>query len=126
MLSGVPVLAADNGGPTETVQDGVTGWLRDPNDTKEWTAVMEKVLHGLSEKELKQMSTAGVERVKKNFAVGQMAERLNGLFEEMDVELKAKPRKVRMDVVLLGVLGGAAGLVAAWVAAKLLMVLYGK
>jgi hypothetical protein len=72
------------------------------------------------------MSTAGVERVKKNFAVGQMAGRLSGLFEEMGVELKARPRNVRMDVLLLGVLGGAAGLVVAWVAARLLMVLYGK
>ena len=30
MASGRPVVAVNNGGPTESVQDGATGFLRDP------------------------------------------------------------------------------------------------
>jgi alpha-1,3/alpha-1,6-mannosyltransferase len=31
MYAGAPVLAADSGGPLETVRDGTTGFLRPPN-----------------------------------------------------------------------------------------------
>ncbi len=41
MLSGLPVLACNTGGPTETVVEGVTGWLRPPGTStagpKSWT-----------------------------------------------------------------------------------------
>ncbi|KAK0740605.1 hypothetical protein B0T18DRAFT_449188 [Schizothecium vesticola] len=37
MLAGVPVLAARDGGPVETVVDGETGWLRAPGEVGEWS-----------------------------------------------------------------------------------------
>ncbi|KAK4042739.1 glycosyltransferase [Parachaetomium inaequale] len=83
MLRGVPVLAADSGGPRETVVEGVTGWLRDPEQPGEWSAVMGRVLNDMSEAELERMGRAGVERVQQNFAESQMAERLEGIFEGM-------------------------------------------
>lgn len=90
MLRGVPVLAADSGGPRETVVEGVTGWLRDPEDPRQWTDVMDRVLNELSDAERAAMGRAGEERVRKNFAEGQMAERLEGIFEGMVVENKKK------------------------------------
>jgi len=62
MLSGVPVLAANTGGPTETVLDGRTGWLRDPADVPGWTDVMDRVLNRLDQKELAKMAKAGRSR----------------------------------------------------------------
>jgi alpha-1,3/alpha-1,6-mannosyltransferase len=79
MLAGTPVLAANTGGPLETVVDGETGWLRDPNDPGKWTEVMNKVLHQMSEKDVKNMGRAGIKRVKAEFSDAKMAERLDRL-----------------------------------------------
>ncbi|KAK3392326.1 hypothetical protein B0T20DRAFT_361062 [Sordaria brevicollis] len=83
MLRGVPVLAANNGGPVETVVENETGWLRDPKDTEEWARVMDKVLNKMGEEELERIGKKGVERVKGKFAVSQMAERLEEIIERM-------------------------------------------
>lgn len=83
MLRGVPVLAANNGGPVETVIEGETGWLRDPNYTEQWKEVMDRVLNKMGEEELKRMGKRGVERIKNKFAVTQMAERLEEIIERM-------------------------------------------
>lgn len=84
MLSGVPVLAANTGGPTETVVEGETGWLRDPEQIDEWTKVMDQVLNKMSKAELAQMNRNGVSRVRDNFADTQMAARLEAIFAEID------------------------------------------
>jgi alpha-1,3/alpha-1,6-mannosyltransferase len=83
MLAGVPVLAANTGGPLETVVDGKTGWNCSPGDTEGWTAVMDKVLHKMSKQELEAMGTAGKERVKREFSDVKMAERLDGIVDGM-------------------------------------------
>ncbi|KAJ2995737.1 hypothetical protein NUW58_g1192 [Xylaria curta] len=83
MLSGIPVLAADTGGPVETVVEGKTGWLRSPDKVDEWTAVMDKVLHQLSTQDLAKMSAAGIERVKNGFGQAEMAQRLDSILDEM-------------------------------------------
>lgn len=92
MLAGVPVLAANTGGPLETVVDGKTGWLCSPEDIESWTGVMNKVLHKMSDKELAAMGTAGKERVKREFSDVKMAERLDGI---MDGMAKSKRRSVQ-------------------------------
>lgn len=84
MLSGVPVLAANTGGPTETVVEGVTGWLRDPDQIDEWTRVMHQVLNQMNQKELAEMSSAGIARVRDRFAVTQMAEQLDQIFTKIE------------------------------------------
>lgn len=84
MLSGVPVLAANTGGPTETVVEGETGWLRDPEQVEEWTKVMNQVLNKMSKGELAEMSRNGVSRVRGNFADTQMAQRLEEILVEIE------------------------------------------
>lgn len=79
MLHGVPVLAANTGGPTETVLEGETGWLRGPEDTAAWTRVMDRALNGLGGEERAEMGRRGAERVRDNFADTQMAARLEDI-----------------------------------------------
>ncbi|KAH9898746.1 glycosyltransferase family 4 protein [Xylariomycetidae sp. FL2044] len=109
MLAGVPVLAADTGGPVETVVEGVTGWLRSPAEVGEWTEVMDRVLNRMGADELRHMREAGARRVKERFGEEHMAERLDGIFDEM---LASPPRRDGMGVwvgavlvLVLGVLG---------------------
>jgi len=83
MLAGVPVLAANTGGPLETVVDGKTGWLCPPEDIESWTAVMSRVLHKMPDAELKKIGAAGSERVKREFSGVKMAERFDGIIDEM-------------------------------------------
>lgn len=83
MLAGVPVLAANTGGPLETVLDGKTGWLCAPDQTDRWTEVMSNVLHKMSNKEIKNFGNAGTERVKREFSNVKMAERLDGIVDAM-------------------------------------------
>jgi alpha-1,3/alpha-1,6-mannosyltransferase len=109
MLRGVPVLAADSGGPRETVVEGVTGWLRDPARPEEWSRVMDRVLNDMSPEELEQMGRAGVERVTGRFAEGQMAERLEGIFEGM----KWTPGMSRVSLAMAGLVAAVGVLVSA-------------
>ena len=84
MLAGVPVLAANSGGPLETVLDSETGWLRDVDKVEQWTEVMEKVLGGeMSEAELRQMGLNGKARVRDEFSETKMAARLDDEMEAL-------------------------------------------
>ncbi|KAI0542098.1 glycosyltransferase family 4 protein [Xylaria digitata] len=112
MLVGVPVLAADTGGPVETVVDGQTGWLRSPDKIDEWTAVMDKALHQLSPQDLAKMSEAGIARVKNGFGEAEMAQRLDSIFNEM---LRTE-RPSRSAATTITLLAGALGLFTAAVA----------
>ncbi len=105
MLAGVPVLAADSGGPLETVVDGKTGWLTSVDDVKQWTQVMGMVLHEMSEEQLKEMGEAGRSRVKAEFSERKMAERLDEVIEEM-VNAPRQAALSLQDLLLgLGVVG---------------------
>lgn len=97
MLAGVPVLAANTGGPLETVVDGKTGWLCPPDNTRKWTEVMDKVLHKMSDKEIKSIGRAGIERVKKEFSEVKMAERLDGIIDGM----AGRDRRSFLEIPLL-------------------------
>lgn len=97
MLVGTPVLAANTGGPLETVVEGVTGWLRDPEKVEDWTGVMNSVLHKITPGELEKMGNAGKRRVKKEFSEESMAERLEGLIKRMG----APPKSVRNGVIAI-------------------------
>ncbi|KAG8160254.1 hypothetical protein KVR01_009790 [Diaporthe batatas] len=103
MLAGAPVLAANTGGPTETVVEGETGWLRDPADAAAWTEVMDRVLNGMSQEQLAEMGRKGDERVRGQFVDTQMAERLDGILTSVE-----NPRRDGNLVALLGFLGSGA------------------
>ncbi|KAL8738362.1 MAG: hypothetical protein Q9181_000833 [Wetmoreana brouardii] len=77
MFAGVPVLAANSGGPLETVLEGKTGWLRSAEDVGLWTKIMQQVLNGMSVDELQQMGNAGKQWVESEFSATKMADRLD-------------------------------------------------
>lgn len=83
MLAGLPVLAANTGGPLETIVEGETGWLRSPDDPESWTEVINQVLYKTSPKELQKIKTAGVNRVKREFSDTKMAERFDEIITSM-------------------------------------------
>lgn len=87
MLAGVPVLAANSGGPLETVLDPATGWLRDAEKVEQWTDVMKKVMGQMSEEQLRQMGENGKRRVREEFSETKMAKRLD---KELDAMVKGR------------------------------------
>lgn len=95
MLAGVPVLAANSGGPLETVIDAETGWLRSVEKVDQWTDVMREVLHGLSDSQLRQLGENGKMRVREEFSETKMARRLD---EEFEVMVRGR----RVETVELG------------------------
>ena len=85
MLAGVPVLAADSGGPLETVVDGETGWLRSPTKASQWTDVLRKVIAPEEDQLLQEMGQKGRKRVLENFSETKMSQRFE---EELDATIK--------------------------------------
>ncbi|CAK7564490.1 MAG: Alpha-1,3-mannosyltransferase-like protein [Sporothrix epigloea] len=93
MLAGLPVLACNSGGPTETVVEGVTGWLRPVDDVAAWTEVLRRVMPSnvsgksasdvLSPSQRAIMAEAGRKRVRSQFADTQMAARLDCILDEI-------------------------------------------
>ena len=83
MLASVPVLAANSGGPLETVIDPETGWLRDVGKVEQWTDVMKRVLWEMSEERLRQIGVNGKRRVLEEFSATKMAKRLDEEIEAM-------------------------------------------
>ncbi|KAE8453417.1 Alpha-1,3-mannosyltransferase-like protein [Mollisiaceae sp. DMI_Dod_QoI] len=104
MLAGVPVLAANTGGPLETVVDGKTGWLCPPEGIERWTAVMDKVLHKMSDADVKKMGKAGIERVSKEFSDVKMAERLDGIISGMARANRRSVQEMSSFILTIGVM----------------------
>ncbi|KAF1839379.1 mannosyltransferase [Decorospora gaudefroyi] len=114
MLVGTPVLAANEGGPTETVISGQTGWLRDVSKIQDWTEVMRIVLEdGDGEQRLKEMGKWGKQRVVAEFSKEKLAERLESEIDAM-TQIGARPPLVPFATVLIAV-----GLMGALVAASM-------
>lgn len=111
MLARTPVLAANNGGPTETVVEGQTGWLRSPEHVAGWTQVMQMVLSGMKDIELAAMGEKGRKRVVDNFSKSKMAERLILAMEQAQgVKEEKRPGILPFEGVLVwNVLGLALG-----------------
>jgi len=105
MQHGVPVLAANTGGPLETIVEGKTGWLRDVSISEEWTAVMRKVLYELDDTSLKVVGHNGRERVKQHFTRATMAKRFQHEIEDMAREKRPKFLEGRDIVLALGIAG---------------------
>ncbi|KAL8309698.1 hypothetical protein RB597_009793 [Gaeumannomyces tritici] len=109
MLAGLPVLACNSGGPMETVLEGETGWLRDPDDVPAWTEVIETVLDassyfyagGARSEMLARMREAGPRRVRENFSDVQMARRLEAVLDDMDDSM-ARARRRRDATSVFG------------------------
>lgn len=112
MHQGVPVLAANTGGPLETVVEGQTGWLRDVKKVEEWTNIMRRVLVELSPADIERLGRNGKERVKAEFSRTTMARR----FEHVLAEMTRSKRKLFVewrDILLAVAICGAFGFVLA-------------
>ena len=83
MLAQVPVLAANEGGPLETVVEGETGWLRDIRKTEDWAAVMSRVITHPNPAELRKMGENGRQRVQAEFSKEKMALRLDQSLDQI-------------------------------------------
>jgi hypothetical protein len=80
MACGVPVLAADSGGPTETVLDGRTGWLRKPAPDV-WAEALAACVR-MSAAERKAMGAAGRARARELFSMDAMAGQMDSVVRE--------------------------------------------
>jgi len=80
MVCGVPVLACDSGGPTESVVDNSTGlrtgWLRPP-DPEVWAETLREILN-LPPHDKQSLSSRGKQRAREVFSIGAMSERIEG------------------------------------------------
>jgi alpha-1,3/alpha-1,6-mannosyltransferase len=104
MLAGTPVLAANKGGPTETVVSGQTGWLRDVHKVKDWTEVMRVALEdGEGLERLKEMGERGRERVIAEFSKEKMAEVLDAEIQGMMKTRRPRPAVFPIPPPLLAV-----------------------
>jgi alpha-1,3/alpha-1,6-mannosyltransferase len=112
MQHGLPVLAADTGGPLETIVDGQTGWLRDVKDLQEWTDVIRIALQQPAS--VKQMRQSGPQRVRENFSRQIMAER----FDETITIMAENKRSIFIEgQQIFMALGLLAAVIAALIAA---------
>ena len=107
MLAGVPVLAANSGGPLETVLEGQTGWLRPVDEVEKWSDIMDLAVHRLSQEEFDRMSELGRRRVCEEFSESTMAQRLNEEFEQME----RRPRHSSLGTTVALALSMVVGLV---------------
>lgn len=116
MLAQVPVLAANEGGPLETVVEGETGWLRDIRKPEEWTAVMSRILSSSNPAELRSIGENGRKRVQAEFSKEQMALRLDQSLDQITNPPKqpsAIPDWLWMTVAVCGIAVGLS-LFATW------------
>jgi len=116
MLAGVPVLAANNGGPKETVLDEGTGWLRDPEDVSAWTAVMDRVLNDVTPTQRERMRRAGIARVHSSFARSTMSQRIEQILDDMD---RNGPRRPPVFNAVMNFMGIAAAFWFGLIVAKI-------
>ena len=105
MLACTPVLAANSGGPTETIVDGETGWLRPVDDIKAWTEVMRLALFAMDGSKWENMGLAGQQRVAKEFSKTKMAHRLDDEIETMVNAPRVETKELQEVLLELGIIG---------------------
>lgn len=84
MFTNNPVIAVNNGGPCETVVDGVTGFLR-PADKDHFADAM---LEFMNFDKIVEMGAAGQDRVMRNFSFDSFTQSLNDLITSLVPERK--------------------------------------
>lgn len=87
MYSQKPVIAVNSGGPTETVVNGVTGFLCSPSK-EEFSRAMDKLIK--DKIVAQQMGLAGKQRFTEKFSFEAFRKHLNSVVEEVSCERKSK------------------------------------
>lgn len=102
MLAGTPVLAANEGGPTETVVNDQTGWLRPVDDIPAWTAIISHTLSDSASttKKLSEMGNKAQKRVKKEFSKSKMAQTLDAEIQKLPSLKRPPVINTQMEVLL--------------------------
>jgi len=78
LACGIPVIAADEGGPREIVREGETGWLVPPRDAEALATAIVKAL-GLPAERLAEMGRAGRVDAEDRFSGREFSRRVAGL-----------------------------------------------
>ena len=79
---GRPVIASNHGGTTETVSDGVSGWLVAPGEPTAWAAAMLRAIDvGPSKRD--EMGQAGMNRARQLYRVDAMCEATLAAYERV-------------------------------------------
>ncbi|WEW56905.1 Alpha-1,3-mannosyltransferase-like protein [Emydomyces testavorans] len=112
MHAGLPVLAANTGGPLETILDGETGWLRDASSVEDWTGVIKKVLWDMETEQLHKMGKLGQERVEQNFSRQAMGDKLEKEIGEMVALARPTFMSAQQVFTLVAVIGLSISLLA--------------
>ncbi|CCG82156.1 Alpha-1,3-mannosyltransferase alg2 [Taphrina deformans PYCC 5710] len=99
-LAGLPVLAQDNGGPLESVEDGITGFSRPP-DAKQWTTVMAAMLFNATNEERNGLGQAGRKKVLDTFSQETMARSLEDEFQALSTRPKDAANIYAMAVLAI-------------------------
>ena len=115
MVHGLPVLAANSGGPLETVVDGQTGWSRDVGDVQQWSQVMDAALRDegdWQEQERRRLGENGPARVRADFSREKMAESLEAEISRLrsgslsrSSSSSSSSSSVRWRIKILGMVG---------------------
>ncbi len=79
---GRPVIASSHGGVTETVVDGVTGWLAPPDDPDAWAAAIGSAID-LSPARRAEMGESGRSRARRLYSVEAMCEATLAAYERI-------------------------------------------
>jgi len=81
MALGVPVVATASGGPSEIIEDGISGFLVDVGDKRK---IVEKVTLILKDERLREdMGKKGQERIRRFFDLKNTVCRFNDVFEKL-------------------------------------------
>ncbi|HEY2357865.1 MAG TPA: glycosyltransferase family 4 protein [Phenylobacterium sp.] len=79
---GRPVIASNHGGTTETVADGISGWLVQPGDAAAWARAMERAIDvGLGKRG--EMGQAGMNRTRQLYRVDAMCAATLAAYEQV-------------------------------------------
>lgn len=98
MACGVPVLACTSGGPTESVVDGQTGFLRDAEPAA-WAAALQHIL-ALSDEERKAFASRAQERARSLFGREALAKGVEAALYSV-VGLRPLPAKNAHELLLV-------------------------
>lgn len=83
LASGVPVIAARAGGPTEIVEDGVTGWLVAPGDIASMSTAMVRALKESNQPAGAAMRAAARRRAEEKFSAERYAAEVARILREV-------------------------------------------
>ncbi|KAJ5080025.1 alpha-13/16-mannosyltransferase alg2 [Anaeramoeba ignava] len=95
MFAGCPVVGVNSGGPLETIIDGETGFLSQP-DPKDFSQKLWKIL---TDDDLRnQMKSKGPDHVRQNFSLEIFSQKLSNIIKDMIQNQKSEKKKKQKHI----------------------------